>query len=318
MPSTQHGISLTLLLAAAIIQPAVAAEPPVSPRRGEVERVLAAARNAPPSNDEAKSLRPLTVVLLADKKDHGPGEHDYPRWQSRWALLLGGKSASTETAANLAGPDLPDASLADGAPQVRVITVQPWPSPEQWASADLVVAFCYMAWTSQRIADVREFLNRGGGLVLIHSATWTQPDPSLDVASLVGVGGFTKYRHGPIKLTISEPDHPICAGLPRTILLEDESYYPPTPPLNAQRVRVLGVCEEEPDAGQAVPSLQPMYWTYEPGKGRVFGCVLGHNSFTFDQPYFRLFLLRGMAWAAAEDPRRFDSLALRSASLSED
>ena len=48
--------------------------------------------------------RPLKIVLFADTKDHGPGEHDYPRWQTRWALLLGGASASTEKAANLDGP----------------------------------------------------------------------------------------------------------------------------------------------------------------------------------------------------------------------
>ena len=180
---------------------------------------------------------------------------------------------------------------------------------------DLVVAFCYMAWNEQRIADARAFLQRGGGLVLIHSATWTQPEPSLDIAELVGVGGFVKYRHGPIKLTISQPDNPICAGLPQTIPLVDESYYPPTPALDTKRVKVLGVCEEEPNEGQTEPTLQPMYWTYEPGKGRVFGCVLGHNNFSFDHPYFRLLLLRGMAWAAHEEPCRFDTLTLRSASV---
>ena len=317
MTSTYHlqCLCCALLWTAAGSQLARAADPPAPPKRSEVASVLAAARVDQPSD---KPLRPLTIVLLADKKDHGPGEHDYPRWQSRWALLLGGSSVSTEQAANLDGPDVPDASLADGAQQVRVVTARPWPSQEQWASADLVVAFCYLGWNEQRMAEAREFLKRGGGLVLVHSATWTMPEPSLDIAELVGVGGFVKYRHGPIKLTISQPDHPICAGLPQTIPLVDESYYPPTPALNTERVKVLAVCEEEPNEGQEGPSLQPMYWTYEPGKGRVFGCVLGHNNFSFDHPYFRLLLLRGMAWAAHEDPCRFDPLALRSASVSED
>ena len=317
MTSTYHlqCLCCALLWTAAGSQLARAADPPAPPKRSEVASVLAAARVDQPSD---KPLRPLTIVLLADKKDHGPGEHDYPRWQSRWALLLGGSSVSTEQAANLDGPDVPDASLADGARQVRVVTARPWPSQEQWASADLVVAFCYLGWNEQRMAEAREFLKRGGGLALVHSATWTMPEPSFDIAELVGVGGFVKYRHGPIKLTISQPDHPICAGLPPTIPLVDESYYPPTPALNTERVKVLAVCEEESNEGQTEPSLQPMYWTYEPGKGRVFGCVLGHNNFSFDHPYFRLLLLRGMAWAAHEDPCRFDPLALRSASVSED
>ncbi|NLX55649.1 MAG: ThuA domain-containing protein [Planctomycetaceae bacterium] len=312
-----------LLVAAVAASLAQGADPPVPPARSAVLQVLAQARGVQPTD---RPLRPLTIVLLADKKDHGPGEHDYPRWQSRWALLLGGAAASTEQAANLTGADLPDPSLADGAPQVRVVTVQSWPSSEQWASADLVVAFCYLAWNEQRIAEARQFLKRGGGLVLIHSATWTMPEPSLDIAGLVGVGGFVKYRHGPIDLTIRQPDHPICAGLPPTIALVDESYFPPTPALDTQRVQVLATCQEEPNEGEAGPSSQPMYWTYEPDnepgnepkKGRVFGCVLGHNNFTFDHPYFRLLLLRGMAWAAHEEPSRFDALTLRSASVTDD
>ncbi len=314
--SRQLLVSCGALMLGAAISPlsARAADPPAPPARSEVRQVLAAARADQPLETP---LRDLTLLLLADAKDHGPGEHDYPRWQSRWALLLGGESASTEPAANLAGPDLPDAALAAGAPHVHLVTARPWPSAEQWASADVVVAFCYIAWDAERIAQVRRFLQRGGGLVVIHSATWTQPAFSEELADLTGVGGFTKYRHGSIKLTITQPDNPICAGLPRTIPLEDESYFPPTPPLHADRVHVLATSEEEPDTGSHEPSAQPMFWTYEPGKGRVFGCVLGHNNFTFDHPYFRLLLLRGIAWAAHEHPSRFDILTLRSASVSE-
>jgi len=291
------------------------ADPPVPPTLSEVQRVLDASRADGAADQQA---RPLTIVLLADKKDHGPGEHDYPRWQARWALLIGGASASSEQAANLDGPDVVQPELAQGAPRVRVVTARPWPTEEQWSSADVVVAFCYMAWDAQRVADARKFLQRGGGLVLIHSATWTQPEPSLDIAELVGVGGFTKYRHGPIKLTISKPDHPICTGLPNTVLLEDESYYPPTPPIDAQRVNVLATCAEEPAEGETTPSAQPMFWTCESGQGRVFGCVLGHNNFTFDHPYFRLLLLRGIAWSARENPHRFDTLSVRSARMGEE
>lgn len=306
--------SFTLLVAAANCQLAArGAQPPTPPKLSEVQRVLAA---APARESGRESLRPLTIVLLADKKDHGPGEHDYPRWQARWALLLGGASASSETAANLVGPDLPDAALAAGAPHVKLVTVQQWPSDEQWSQADVVVAFCYLAWNDQRIADARKFVERGGGLVLVHSATWADPSP--EIADLVGVGGFPKYRHGPIKLTITRPEHPICAGLPANFVLEDESYFPPTPAIKPDRVHVLATCEEAPSEGQQAPSAQPMFWTYEPGKGRVFGCVLGHNSFTFDHPYFRMLLLRGVAWAAREPAGRFDGLVLRSAAVSPD
>ena len=48
---------------------------------------------------------------------------------------------------------------------------------------------------------------------------------------------------------------------------------------------------------------------YELGKGRVFGCVPGHCAQTFDNPLFRKLLLRGIAWAAGENPLRFGDLS---------
>ena len=149
-----------LLTTAAGMEFVWAGEPSPLPTRSEVSAVLAAGHGNRPSEE---TPRALTIVLLSDQKDHGPGEHDYPRWQSRWALLLGGSAASTEKAANLAGPDLPDASLAKGAKNVRVVTAREWPDSDQWATADLVVAFCYLAWSDQRIGQVRQYLERGGG-----------------------------------------------------------------------------------------------------------------------------------------------------------
>jgi type 1 glutamine amidotransferase len=44
-----------------------------------------------------------------------------------------------------------------------------------------------------------------------------------------------------------------------------------------------------------------MFWCYELGEGRVFGCVPGHRAQTFDHPMFRKLLLRGMIWTAGEE-----------------
>src|SRR5262245_1079966 len=49
----------------------------------EVNAVLAGAP------DPALPTRPVRVVLVAGKKDHGKGEHDYPAWQKAWAALFG-------------------------------------------------------------------------------------------------------------------------------------------------------------------------------------------------------------------------------------
>ena len=60
-----------------------------------------------------------------------------------------------------------------------------------------------------------------------------------------------------------------------------------------------------------------MFWTYEAPdtKGRTFVCIFGHYYWTFDDPYFRLMLLRGMAWAAKDDVYRFDRLAVEGVEM---
>jgi type 1 glutamine amidotransferase len=137
------------------------------------------------------------------------------------------------------------------------------------------------------------------------------PKPSAEVKEIAGVGGFQFYRHGPIRLRIGAADHPICKGLPRQIELTDESYWPPTPDPDPTAFTVLASSEEriKPDAEPT--QSQMMFWTYTRGVGRVFGCVPGHYTWTFDDPYLRILLLRGIAWASGQDPYRLDPLALQ-------
>src|SRR6266446_8476761 len=85
------------------------APPPRS--RAEVEAILAKA----PKHEGA--LRHLNILLVAGPKDHGPGEHDYPRWQKEWAPLM---------------------SKADN---VSITTAFGWPKPEDWNGVDLAVFY---------------------------------------------------------------------------------------------------------------------------------------------------------------------------------
>ncbi|MFC1596355.1 hypothetical protein ACFL5Q_00215 [Planctomycetota bacterium] len=105
-----------------------AAEPPQSPpprNRAAVEAVLA---KAPPASAESE-LRPLHIVLLADEKDHGLNEHDYPLWQKHWELLLGGKQdGDSHSQVNLYGPPAPGDPklLLAGTPKVKVTAAWKW------------------------------------------------------------------------------------------------------------------------------------------------------------------------------------------------
>jgi type 1 glutamine amidotransferase len=59
-------------------------------------------------------------------------------------------------------------------------------------------------------------------------------------------------------------------------------------------------------------------WTYEPPgtKGRVFISIPGHYTWTFDDPLFRVLILRGIAWSARDaDVDRLTPLATQGARI---
>lgn len=43
------------------------------------------------SQEQSQAAQPgkqLRMVLVVSKQDHGPGQHDYPAWQTNWSRLL--------------------------------------------------------------------------------------------------------------------------------------------------------------------------------------------------------------------------------------
>ncbi|MEO6435783.1 MAG: ThuA domain-containing protein [Tepidisphaeraceae bacterium] len=246
------------------------APPPRS--RAEIEAVMKASL---PST-QPSALRPLSILLVAGPKDHGPSEHDYPEWQKRWATLL---------------------ALAE---DVKVTTANEWPAQEQWQSADVAVFYsANPGWTAPRGAELDAFLARGGGLVYLHYAVNGRDAPEA-LAQRIGLasrpGGA--FRHGPVDLAIRDADHPITRGF-GSVHFVDETYWnmlgDPT------RIHLLADAVEE---GRPRPQL----WTMEHGKGRVFVSILGHYNWTFDDPLFRILVLRGICWTAGEDADRLSGL----------
>jgi type 1 glutamine amidotransferase len=309
-------ILIVVIICLQLISALWSAEAPKPRSRSEVKAVIAKA----PKPTAKRRLSELDVVLVAFKKDHGPNEHDYPLWQKRWAVLLGGRKAGQEKQVNLYGPATEGkqkAALA-GAPKVKVSTANGWPRREQFKTADLIVIFCYVQWDEQKLKDLKEFLSRGGGFVILHPAVIIPKGKNItnQVTKLIGLAweyDYTRWRHGPMNLKITAPDHPICLGLPKSIHLLDEAYWPLKGDLS--KVTVLATSEETVSKDSPQTKPEPMFYIYEHGKGRVFSCILGHYTWTFDDPYFRILLLRGMAWAAGQSPYRFDRLVLRGIPL---
>jgi putative heme-binding domain-containing protein len=253
--------------------------PPPAPRpRSEVRAVLAGAPEPP-----AKT-RPIRVVLVAGRKDHGPGEHDYPAWQKAWKELL---------------------SAAD---DVQIGTAWDWPTADDLKSADVLVFYQQGMWTPTRAKDIDAFLKRGGGLVYLHYAVDGGPDAP-GFAQRIGLawkGGASKFRHGLLELGFETGDrHPIGRNLAK-VKFVDESYWQLVGDRSRIKVLASGVEDGQP---------QPLFWTLEPNQGRVFVSILGHYSWTFDDPLFRVLLLRGIAWAAKESLDRFNDLVWPGASV---
>ena len=283
--------------------------PPPARSRAEVEAILAKAPKPP----AVEQLRELNVILLAGKKDHGANEHDYPLWQKRWKVLLGGKAEGDEPKVNCFCPETEAdrEKILAGAPKIKVTTAWDWPTKEQLEKANLLVMFCAPRWNPDTIKDLEALLARGGGFVMMHMAIWQD---SKELGDIIGLSKQkdTAYRHGPVNLKIADANHPITLGFPATVLFEDETYY--NFQGDASKIKLIGTCDEKV-GGET--RAEPMFWCREVGKGRVYVCILGHFTWTFDDPLCRLLLLRGMAWAAGESPYRLDPLATAGIVLKE-
>ena len=260
--------------------------PPPPRSRVEVERLLAPPADAAPAADASIADKPLHVVLVAGEKDHGPGEHDYPAWQEVWRRLL------------------------PLAPRTAVDVAAEFPSPEQIEKADVLVFYQRGRWDDARAAAIDPFLARGGGCVYIHWAVDGQggQDQFAQRIGLASLGGAIKYRHGPLAIDFSPgKNHPIARNFDRVDWV-DESYWELTG--DPTKLNLLGTGVEE---GRP----QPLFWTVERGRCRVFVSIPGHYMWTFDDPAFRLLLLRGIAWTACADVDRFDELVTKDARIAE-
>ena len=60
---------------------------------------------------------------------------------------------------------------------------------------------------------------------------------------------------------------------------------------------------------------KPLLWVREQGKGRVFVSIPGHYAWTFDDPLFRVLILRGIAWTAGRPTERLTHLATMGARI---
>ena len=191
---------------------------------------------------------------------------------------------------------------------LTVSTAREFPNDEQLAVADVVIFFQKGSFDGPRPDKLDAFLKRGGGAVYIHWAV-NGDERATEFSRRIGLasrGGNIKFRHGPLTLDIHNTDHPIVRNFDQ-LQLYDESYWL----LSGDRgdSTLLATSTED---GLPTPQL----WVRDHKPGRVFVSIPGHYSWTFDDPLFRILLLRGIAWTAKEPVDRFNELVPLGARMS--
>lgn len=247
----------------------------------------------------AKLGRDIRMLWLAGPEDHRGGEHDYLRIKELFVPML------------------------RSIPRVTVDEAFGFPTRAQFERADLLIQFLHLPnLTDEQFALYRNFVTGGGRVVSIHESCIMRPvDRAAKLAECIGCSWKGNQssewsKFGPDTPLFLDKDHPAFAGLPKSVRLNDESYWNL---LARDNVEVIGAIAPAA-AGKDTPFARLLknksarghaFWTYTTGKGKVFGTTTGHYTYTYHDPVYRLLLLRGIAWAIDEDPAPFMPLVFR-------
>ena len=134
---------------------------------------------------------------------------------------------------------------------------------------------------------------RGGvALAGIHGGMGDAFRGNTEYEWMVG-GHFVGHPHvGDYTVSLTNVDHPITKGLPRTFPYRSEEYYLLVDPANE-------VLAEAPYEYEGRKCMMPVAWTKMWGKGRVFYSSLGHDPKEFAEfPDAFELTVRGIRWAA--------------------
>jgi len=130
------------------------------------------------------------------------------------------------------------------------------------------------------------FLERGGGLLAVHSASASfQAEPRYH--RILG-GRFA--HHGPVEEFVVQPagpDDEVLGDIP-AFSVRDELYRHEYDAAN--RVHLYTAVGQE---------REPVVWTRNWGQGRVCYCALGHTASAMHHPTVRDILQRGLGWVCA-------------------
>lgn len=162
-------------------------------------------------------------------------------------------------------------------------------------------------FTNAQRAAFRDWIERGGGVVLLHGAGG---DPTYDWDwyrdALLGVH-FVGHppredQFQQARIDIAAPAHPIMKGIPRAWLRTDEWYAFDHPPAGGD-THILATLDEttfQSPPIQRMGMLHPIIWTRCVSKGRAVFSALGHKAESYSEPLHRRLIANAIGWAGGK------------------
>ncbi|KPK70500.1 MAG: hypothetical protein AMJ84_07690 [Acidithiobacillales bacterium SM23_46] len=238
------------------------------------------------------------VVLIAGKKSHGPGTHEYEKDVKLLKHCL------------------------DSSPDVKQVAAEVhlngWPAdPATLDDADTIVLIsdgsdrneqAHPLLRGDHLAVIGKQMDRGCGFVAIHYTVFV-PSKKAGKQFLEWIGGYFDYQDGPpprgwyskiqtatTTVTPASPHHPICRGL-KPFTLREEYYYNIRFRENDPRlVPILTT----PIPGE--PAAQVVAWAVErKDGGRGFGFTGGHFHSNWKLENYRKMVLNAILWTARSE-----------------
>jgi hypothetical protein len=198
---------------------------------------------------------------------------------------------------------------------VRVVEEFRGGGPESLEGYDLVVLNYYDAnrpefqWSDRAKNALLDYVRSGKGLVMYHFSTaafvnWPEYE-KLSGGNWRPNNGHHSAAHD-FEVDIKDSGHPITKGLRAKFRQPNDELYANLRWQPEGTYHVLATAYDEHKlyqgkARQPIPGdgiHQPMLWTLDYGKGRVFATVLGHDGPAVKTPAFVVTFTRGAEWAA--------------------
>jgi uncharacterized protein len=180
----------------------------------------------------------------------------------------------------------------------------PWPKETQEAFVDYVKGgggFVVIHAANNAFGDWREYNEMiglggwGGRNERSGPYVYLDADGKLVRDDAKGSGGHHGPQH-PFQIVVRDADHPVTKGMPRAWMhVNDELYDMLRGP--AENMHILATAFADPAKG-GTGRHEPMIFTVEYGKGRVFHTPMGHGNDSQECVGFITTLVRGAEWAA--------------------